>query len=232
MSIASSSVADAASADDRDPRDHHLVDAALAELDDRVDHLLLLGLEDALLAAALDDQAQLLGADLGLVRDVAAEQAGDRRASIPVRSAITGPSTRARKSIGSDSASANRSGSARASVFGTSSREDDREQGQDDRDDDQGDGRPRRPPRPAPASSVGQVRRQADRGERRGEEADDGQPELGDGEEPARVVEQAADAAGARAALVDELLDAAAADATRGRSRRRRRTPRAASGGR
>ena len=38
------------------------MEAALAELDDRVDHLLLLGLEDALLAAALDDQAELLGA--------------------------------------------------------------------------------------------------------------------------------------------------------------------------
>ena len=47
---------------DRDPRDHHLVEAALAELDDRVDHLLLLGLEDALLAAALDDEPELLGA--------------------------------------------------------------------------------------------------------------------------------------------------------------------------
>ena len=38
------------------------MDAPVAELDDRVDHLLLLGLEDPLLAAALDDQAQLLGA--------------------------------------------------------------------------------------------------------------------------------------------------------------------------
>ena len=37
-------------------------------------------------------------------------------------------------------------------------------------------------------------------------------PELGDGEEPARLVEQAPDAPGARPALVDELLDAAAPD--------------------
>ena len=79
VSIASSKVADAGSADDRDPRDHHLVDAPVAELDDRVDHLLLLGLEDPLLAAALDDQAQLLGRDLGLGGDLGAEQAGDRR---------------------------------------------------------------------------------------------------------------------------------------------------------
>ena len=51
---------------DRDPRHHHLVQAPVAELDDRVDHLLLLGLEDALLPAALHDQPQLLGRDLGL----------------------------------------------------------------------------------------------------------------------------------------------------------------------
>ena len=62
VSIASSNVASAGSADDRDARDHHLVEAPVAELDDRVDHLLLLGLEDALLAATLDDQPQLLGA--------------------------------------------------------------------------------------------------------------------------------------------------------------------------
>ena len=68
VSIASSSVASAGSDDHRDARDHHLVDALVAELDDRVDHLLLLGLEDALLAAALDDEAELLGADLRLAR--------------------------------------------------------------------------------------------------------------------------------------------------------------------
>ena len=62
VSMASSSVAVRRQRDDGDARDHHLVDALVAELDDRVDHLLLLGLEDALLAAALDDQAQLLGA--------------------------------------------------------------------------------------------------------------------------------------------------------------------------
>ena len=76
MSIASSKVDDAGSDDDRDARDHDLVDAPVAELDDRVDHLLLLGLEDPLLPAALHDQAQLLGGDLGLGRDVGAEQPG------------------------------------------------------------------------------------------------------------------------------------------------------------
>jgi hypothetical protein len=38
------------------------VDALVTELDDRLDHLLLLGLEDALLAAALDEDPELLGA--------------------------------------------------------------------------------------------------------------------------------------------------------------------------
>ena len=66
--------------DHRDARDHDLVDALVAELDDRVDHLLLLGLEDALLAALLDDQAQLLGADPLVGRDVGAEQPADRAA--------------------------------------------------------------------------------------------------------------------------------------------------------
>ena len=36
------------------------MDAHVAELDDRLDHLLLLGLEDPLLAAALDEDGQLL----------------------------------------------------------------------------------------------------------------------------------------------------------------------------
>ncbi len=42
--------------DHRDARDHDLVDALVAELDDRLDHLLLLGLEDPLLATTLDEE--------------------------------------------------------------------------------------------------------------------------------------------------------------------------------
>ena len=52
------------------------MDALLAELDDRVDHLLLLGLEDALLATLLDDQAELLRADPFVGGHVGAEQPG------------------------------------------------------------------------------------------------------------------------------------------------------------
>ena len=60
-----------------DARDHDLVHAALAQLEHAADHLLLLGLDDALLAAPLDEDPQLLGGDR-LVGDVAdAEQAGD-----------------------------------------------------------------------------------------------------------------------------------------------------------
>ena len=51
--------------------------ATAAELDDRVDHLLFFGLEDPLLAASLDEQLQLLGADLVLDHVLDAEQAID-----------------------------------------------------------------------------------------------------------------------------------------------------------
>ena len=77
VSIASSKVADAGSAGDGDARHHDLVDAPAAELDDRVDHLLLLGLQDPLLAATLDDEPQLVGRDPGLGGDLGAEQASD-----------------------------------------------------------------------------------------------------------------------------------------------------------
>ncbi len=60
---------------DRDARDHDLVDAPLTQLDDRVDHLLLLGLERPLLRAALDDEPQLLGAHLRLVHPARPEGA-------------------------------------------------------------------------------------------------------------------------------------------------------------
>ena len=45
---------------DVDARDHDLVDPSLAQLEHRADHLLLLRLDDALLAAALDEDKQLL----------------------------------------------------------------------------------------------------------------------------------------------------------------------------
>ena len=53
---------------DVDAGHHDLVDAALAELEDPADHLLLLGLDGALLPATLDEDAQLLAGD-GLVGD-------------------------------------------------------------------------------------------------------------------------------------------------------------------
>ena len=121
VSIASSIVASAVQRDHRDARDHDLVDALVAELDDRVDHLLLLGLEDALLAALLDDQAQLLGADPLVGRDVGAEQAadpaGDRRERTDQRAEAASrgpPSSR-------DVESATRSAWASPICFGTSS---------------------------------------------------------------------------------------------------------------
>ena len=82
---------------------HHLVEPPVAELDDRVDHLLLLGLEDPLLPAALHDQPQLLGRDLRLGRHLGAEQPGDPARDRRSAAATSGPSSRPRKSSGPDS---------------------------------------------------------------------------------------------------------------------------------
>ena len=136
------------------------MDAPAAELDDRVDHLLLLGLQDPLLAAALHDQAQLLGGDLGLGADVGAERPGDRAGDGRQERRRAGAAARPSTSSGAASVRAKRSGWASASVLGTSSREHDREQRQQDGDDQQGDAvrraRRPRPPRRAgpPAPSV------------------------------------------------------------------------------
>src|SRR5712671_4612344 len=193
----------------RDPRHHHLVDATAAELDDRVDHLLFLGLEDALLPPPLDDEAKLLGGDLRLVRDIRPEhlrdrtrdagQQGDQRREGP-REELDRQRQRDRDTLGVGE------GEGLRDELG----EDDREQREQDRDDDEGD---------ALGAAAGDRRDEkpealdeADRRVGGGEEADDGQPELRDGEEPARLVEEAANAPGPRPALVDELLDAASAD--------------------
>ena len=61
--------------DDGDARHHDFVETVFAELDDRMDHLLLFGFENALFASPFDDQHQLLCADLGLGPNLGAEQA-------------------------------------------------------------------------------------------------------------------------------------------------------------
>ena len=63
VSMISSCGAVAGSALIVDARDHDLVHALLPQLEHRADHLLLLGLDDALLASALDEDHQLLGRD-------------------------------------------------------------------------------------------------------------------------------------------------------------------------
>ena len=147
--------------DDRDARDHDLVDALLAELDDRVDHLLLLGLEDALLAAPLDDQAQLLGADPLVGRDVGAEQPADppRR---PGQDADERAEERPRKSIGRLDDEREALGVGEGDLLGTSSPKTIVKRRQDDRHDDQGD-RVRARPGSGPKSAS-----QAARGRRPG----------------------------------------------------------------
>ena len=94
--------------------------------------------------------------------------------------------------------------------------EDDGEQRQQDRDGDQGDPGGRVVQGRDLLEQAGQPIGQADRGIGRGEEAQERQPELGDGQEPAGVVEEAADPSSAAVALLEELLDPAAADRHQG----------------
>ena len=111
----------------------------LAELDDRVDHLLLLGLEDALLAAALDDQPQLLGGDLGLGRRRPPRTGARCARVIAVRTATIGPSDAAQDVDRARERERERLGVGERERLGHELAEDDREQRQQDRDDDQGD---------------------------------------------------------------------------------------------
>ena len=93
-----------------------------------LDHLLLLGLEDALLAAALDEESQLLGAH----PPCAWSPAPSSRVTpvvIAVRTRDERPEERAaRNSMEPLRRSANRSVWARARLFGHQLAEDDREQ--------------------------------------------------------------------------------------------------------
>ncbi len=201
----------AGQADDRDPGDHDLVQAPVAELDDRVDHLLLLGLEDALLAAALDDQLELLGGHLGLARHLHPEQPGD-----PVRDPGQEPHDRAEDPgdpldrAGDEHRQA--LGVGQPDRLGHELAQDDREEGQQDRHDQEGqafrlvgEGRDR-------AQRLGQLVAQVDRGVGRGEEAQDGQAELDDGQEAAGVVLEALDPAGPPVALFGQLVEPAPPD--------------------
>ena len=107
--------------DHRDARDHDLVDALVAELDDRVDHLLLLGLEDALLAALLD----VSRSSSELMRSSAATSAPNRRLMcrvVQVRKPTSGPNNVPRIFSSRLVAIATRSAWARPICLGTSSR--------------------------------------------------------------------------------------------------------------
>ena len=81
-----------------------------------------------------------------------------------------------------------------------------------------------------PRSSVSRLVGQVDRRVGRGEEAEEGQADLGDRQEAARLRDQALDPRRALVALVDELVDARPADRDEGDLGRRRRRPRAGSG--
>ena len=203
VSIASSIVGARRQRDHRDARDHDLVDALVAELDDRVDHLLLLGLEDPLLAAALDDQAQLLGADPRLAprrrrRSSPADRARDR----PVRNADERAED-AREERRSSRLRRERDalGVGQARALGHELAEDDREQRQQTVTMTRASAVAVHVlERPDAVEQLRQAVGQADRGEGRGEEAEEGDPDLDDGEEPAGLVDAGA-GPGARRAL-------------------------------
>ena len=187
------------------------MDALVAELDDRVDHLLLLGLEDALFATLLDDQAELLGADPLVGRTSAPNRRLIRRV-VQVRNATSGPKTTPRTSMRRLVDIATRSAWARPICLGTSSPKMIVKIVRSPGDDDQRD------PVAAPASGPN-VRKpgghpvdQADRRERGGQEAEEVDPDLDDRQEAARLLLEPQDAGGAAVAFVDELLEAAAAD--------------------
>jgi hypothetical protein len=187
------------------------VDAPVAKLDDGVDHLLLLGLEDPLLAAALDDQLQLLRADLRLLRHVDTQRVGDGagdRGEDGDEGAEQAPQEidRARQREGE----ALRVGERKRLRDQLS--EDDHEERQDDRDEDERDDGSSVAEHLDPAQHVGQAAREADRGECRGEEADECDADLDDGQEPTRVRDQAADPPRPTAAVIDQLVYPASAD--------------------
>ena len=118
--------------DHGDARDHDLVDALVAELDDRVDHLLLLGLEDALLAAALDDEAELLACSSALRVVVRAEQPGHARRDRGQEARRAGRTIGRRNVDRSRSGeSANALGVREGQALGHELAEDDREQAQE-----------------------------------------------------------------------------------------------------
>ena len=104
----------------RRSRHHHLVDAPVAELDDRGDHLLFFRLQDPLLAAAPDQELELLRAHCRLADLIAPQQARDG-----VRGAGQEPDERGQDpkldSTKPLSVSAKRSVCARARLLGTSS---------------------------------------------------------------------------------------------------------------
>ena len=196
-------------ADHRDTRDHDLVDAPVTELDDRVDHLLLLGLEDALLPAALDQDLELFGAH-DPRRDITGAE--DPRDPVGHRGQGGHERTQDPQQERDEPAEAERVGLSvgEGEALRHELAEDDREQAQEEGHDDEGDGLGRgRKDRDAGAREHGlEARGQVDRGVGRGQEPDEGQADLGDRQETTRLGDERLDPAGTPVALLDELVDA------------------------
>ena len=201
--------------DHGDARDHDLVDALVAELDDRVDHLLLFGLEDALLAALLDDQAQLLGADPLVGRDVGAEQAADQPGH-PGQERHERPEQHAKELDQPARRHGHALGVGKADLLGHELAEDDGEDRQQACHDDERDGSRDVLERPELGQPGLHAVHQADGREGRSQEAQEVDADLDDRQEAARIGLQALDAERVLVALVDQLLEPAAPDGDEG----------------
>ncbi len=194
---------------DVDARDHDLVHAALAQLDDRADHLLFLGLQDALLAAALHDQLELIGGHRLGAHLARAQQpghgAGGRGQEPHDRS------QQAHQELDRGGEQERRAlGMGQGQRLGHELAEDDREEGQEKGHDEEGDR----------LGSAAQEWLQQGRhlvgerhgGEGRGQEAHERHAHLDDGQVARRGGHHPLHTAGVAAAFVGQLLEARPAD--------------------
>ncbi len=204
---------------DADARHHHLVHALLGELDDPVDHLLLLLLDAALLGTGLHQQLQLLGREVAALRPLgAAQQADEQRAD-------AGHEPHDRREEGLDEA--DRAGHQERQALGEVQRhglrhqlaDDDRGQRDDERDHHEGDGVGRRGAQVDQRDALEQVAEAI--GEARGANGAGQEPEEGDrdldrGQEAAGFVGQASGRSRGAAAVIGQLAEAVALDGDQG----------------
>src|ERR1035437_1442111 len=197
------------------PRDHDLMDAAAAQLDDGADHLLFLSLEDAGLPSPLDDELQLFCVDLSLAGNVGPEATGDpprqprqhiHDGGEDVAHDIQRASERQRHAV--------RIG--QRECLGNQLAENDGEGGQEAGDNEDGEAARWAPQRFDAGDHVRELFRQVHGCVRGGEEADERDPDLSHGQEAAWVLDEVLDATRSAMALIHQLVYAAVAQGNEG----------------